>query len=118
MPESLSHPFVLNKHLVSASPGSGSRLGIGDTQVSKRDPFPDLRELNLKHHGSSKDRGVANKKWVVFSVFSLFIFYNFFCNFNFYNLCPYVTGTTEVNSPLRSVCENILGLGITDAFPM
>lgn len=74
MPESFSHPFVLNKHLMSTYSGSGSILGTGDTQASKRDPFPDLKELNLKLSGSSKDRGVATKKWVVFLCFVCLFF--------------------------------------------
>lgn len=48
MPESFSYPFTPNKHLVGAYSGPDSVLGTGDTQVSKRDPFPDLKELNLK----------------------------------------------------------------------
>lgn len=39
--------------------GSGSVSNTRDTQVSKTDPFPDLKELNLKLSGNSKKKEAA-----------------------------------------------------------
>lgn len=78
MSESFSPPFTHNKHLVSTYSESGSILDTGDTQVSKRDLCPDMKELS----GNSKD-GSYNQNLGGFSVSSLGFFTIFFCNFNF-----------------------------------